>query len=401
MQCIKHNGCVFSNEESIAMRKVYLQPGLTLADIDNIQRVSPSFLKPCKRSLAHAWAAYVDPDRSVEQTEAMRIGTMLHCAILEPERFATDYVVQLTPETVPDDLRANLAKGSEDLRAMIDAYNTSKPLKLSLSGSAADLRARIEAAGTNLDPGTLEVMKPAELKAEIEAMNKSRIDPLAKSGTNGELRDRLLAAGVPVVLFSELLELQRRECAQRGAEIVKQEDMDLACTIRDRIRAKPVSRIMLDHPEGEYEVELAYRCPVTGIILQCRIDYLIKPCDQYPNGLVCDPKFVESAEEEGFRAAVRRYSYYIQAAFNTRAVQAVFGTEERPDFVWLAAEKESPFASKYWFATPNQIRLGDYWMDRLIPEVANCIATGVWPDYGDDIGSLEPHPYDLRILETV
>jgi hypothetical protein len=383
------------------MRKIYLQPGLTLADIDNIQRVSPSFLKPAKRSLAHAWAAYVDPDRSVEQTDAMRIGTMLHCAILEPERFETEYVVRLSAESLPDDVKKNLATCAEDLRAMIDRYNNSKPLKLSATGVAADLRHRIEMAGTRLDPGTLEVMKAGELKAEIEAMNKSRIEPLSKSGTNSELRDRLLAAGVPVVLLSDLIDQQRKECHQRGAQIVKQEEMDLACTIRDRIRAKPVSRIMLDHPEGEYEVELAYRCPVTGIILQCRIDYLIKPCEQYPNGLVCDPKFVESAEEEAFRAAVRRYSYYIQAAFNTRAVQAVFGTEERPEFVWLAAEKESPFASKYWFATPNQIRLGDYWMDRLIPEVADCIATGVWPEYGDDIGSLEPHPYDLRILENV
>lgn len=383
------------------MRRVYLQPGLTLADVDNVQRVSPSFLKEFRRSPAHAWAKYVDPERVEDQTAAMRIGTMLHCAILEPDRFSSAYEVRLTAENVPDDMRQNLATGSEDLRAMIDRYNSSKPTKLSLSGSAADLRTRIAEAGTNLDPGTLEVMKPAELKAEIDAMNKARIDPLSKSGTNGELRDRLLAVGVPVVLLSDLLELQRRECASNGSELVTEDDLRLANKIKDRIRAKPISRIMLDHPEGEYEVELVYRCPVTGIILKCRLDYLIKPCEQYPAGLVCDPKFVESAEEEAFRASVRRYGYAIQAAWNTRAVQAVFGTTERPEFVWLAAEKDSPFASKYWWATPDQIRIGDYWMDRLIPDVAECLATGVWPDYGDEIGSLEPHPYDLRILENV
>lgn len=389
------------NTKDIVMRNVYLQPGLTLADLENVQRVSPSFLKEFRRSPAHAWAKYVDPDRVQQQSDAQRIGTMLHCAILEPERFASAYAVKLTVENLANECRQNLAVTSEDLRAMIDRYNTSKPTKLSLSGTGAELRQRIELAGTNLDPGTLEVMKPAELKAEIEAMNKTRIDPLSKSGTNGELRDRLLAAGVPVQLFSDLLELQRRDCADRGVELIAADEMDLARTIRDRIRAKPISQIMLDHPEGEYEVELAYRCPVTGIILQCRIDYLIKPCEQYPAGLVCDPKFVESAEEEAFRGAVRRWGYAIQAAWNTRAVQAVFGTTERPEFVWLAAEKESPFASKYWWATPNQIRIGDYWMDQLIPSVAQCLATGVWPDYGDDIGLLEPHTYDLRILETV
>ena len=144
-----------------------------------------------------------------------------------------------------------------------------------------------------------------------------------------------------------------------------------------------------------------YRCPQTGLVLQCRVDYLIKPCDQYPNGLVCDPKFVESAERDAFRAAVRRYGYAIQAAWNTAAVQAVFGTEDRPPFVWLAAEKEPPFASKYYFAADEQLAIGDHWMSTLLPDVAQCVSTGHWPDYGDDFEILEPQPSELKILETV
>jgi hypothetical protein len=383
------------------MRKIYFQPGLTSADIENIQRVSPSFLKAFRRSAAHAWEQYVNPDRERTQSEAQRIGTVLHCAILEPERFDTDYQVALTLETVPNVLRKDLAVGSEDLRAMIDRYNASKPTKLSMSGTIPDLRQRLAEAGSNLDPGTLEYMKGPELKLEIEAMNKDRIEPLSKSGTIGEMRDRLLAAGVPVILLSELVELQRRECATKGIEIIKQEDLDLARTIRDRIRAKASSRILLDHPNCEYEVELVYRCPQTGLILQCRLDYLIKPCEQYPNGLVCDPKFVESAEREAFRSAVRRWGYAIQAAWNTAAVQAVFGTEDRPSFVWLAAEKEAPFASKYYWATEGQIAIGDFWMNALLPSVANCLSTGHWPDYGDEFEPLDPQPSELKILETV
>lgn len=383
------------------MRKTYFQQGLTPADIEGIQRVSPSFLKTFKRSAAHAWQQYVNPDRDQSQTEAQRIGTMLHCAILEPERFGSAYTVRLTVESLSEDCRQNLAVGAEDLRAMIDTYNASKPTKLSLSGSVSELRQRLIDAGTDIDPGTVEVMKGPELKLALEDLNKSRIDPLPKSGTITEMRDRLLNAGVPVVLFSELQELQRRECSAKSSELIKHDELELAETICNKIRAKASSRILLDHPNAEYEVELVFRCPLTGLILQCRIDYLIKPCEQYPNGLVCDPKFVESAQRDAFRAAVRRYDYAIQAAWNTAAVQAVFGTEQRPEFVWLAAEKEAPFASKYYWATPNQIALGDYWMDTLLPSVSNCLASGNWPDYGDDFEPLEPHPSDLRILEEL
>lgn len=383
------------------MRNIYLQPGLTLADIENIQRVSPSFLKTFKRSAAHAYNDYVDPNRVESDSEAMRIGRILHCAILEPERFSSVYAVKLTLENLANEARENLAVGSEDIRAMIDKYNSSKPTKLSLSGSVAELKQRLLDSGTDIDPGTVDVMKGPELKLALQGLNKDRIDPLPKSGTNNEMRDRLVAAGVPVVLFADLLEQQANDCASRGVEIIKPEDLELARTLRDKIRAKPISRVVLDHPNCEYEVELVYRCPLTGLILQCRLDYLIKPCEQYPYGLVADPKFVESAQRDAFRAAVRRYDYYIQAAWNTAAVQAVFGTDQRPEFLWLAAEKEAPFASKYYWATHNQIALGDYWMERLLPQVAKCLSTGVWPDYGDDIEPLDPHPAEMKILEEV
>lgn len=390
------------------MRKTYYQHGLTAEDVQNIQRVSPSFLKTYKRSAAHAFEEYVNPERDRSQTEPQRIGSMLHCAILEPGRFSSAYTVRLTVENLANECRQNLAVGADDLRAMIDAYNSSKPTKLSLSGSVAELKQRLLDALNQLpegmaalDPGTVEFMKVPELKLALEDLNKNRIVPLPKSGTINEMRDRLLNAGVPVVLFSDLLEMQRRECETKGSELIKQDELELARVIRDKIRAKASSRILLDHPDAEYEVELVYRCPLTGLILQCRIDYLIKPCQQYPNGLVCDPKFVESAQRDAFRAAVRRYDYAIQAAWNTAAVQAVFGTLDRPDFVWLAAEKEAPYASKYYWATPNQIALGDYWMDTLLPSVAVSLKTGVWPDYGDDFEPLEPHPSDLRILEEL
>ncbi len=47
-----------------------------------------------RRTCAHAWAAYRDPlAPQREDTAAFRIGTLTHAAILEPERYAAEYVV--------------------------------------------------------------------------------------------------------------------------------------------------------------------------------------------------------------------------------------------------------------------------------------------------------------------
>jgi len=54
------------------------------------------------KTLAHYWADYVDPARPARtETDAMRLGTELHMLLLEPGRFATEYVCDSTPADAP------------------------------------------------------------------------------------------------------------------------------------------------------------------------------------------------------------------------------------------------------------------------------------------------------------
>lgn len=53
--------------------------------------VSNSQLSEIARSPAH-FRARLDGARVIAETPAMRLGTALHCAVLEPERFAAEYV---------------------------------------------------------------------------------------------------------------------------------------------------------------------------------------------------------------------------------------------------------------------------------------------------------------------
>jgi len=56
--------------------------------------ISASGLKLIGRSPLHYWAKYVDPNRVPDEpSAAFRLGTAIHCAVLEPERFSTEYAV--------------------------------------------------------------------------------------------------------------------------------------------------------------------------------------------------------------------------------------------------------------------------------------------------------------------
>lgn len=59
--------------------------------------VSASHLKAVMQSPYHYWSRYVDPERKpIEPTAAMRLGSLAHCAILEPHELPQRYGV--TPD---------------------------------------------------------------------------------------------------------------------------------------------------------------------------------------------------------------------------------------------------------------------------------------------------------------
>jgi len=72
--------------------------GISNAEYHGGAGISKSGLDLIAQSPLHYWAAYLDPKRQPrEETAAMAIGTAIHSAVLEPEKFDAEYIV------VPDD----------------------------------------------------------------------------------------------------------------------------------------------------------------------------------------------------------------------------------------------------------------------------------------------------------
>ena len=64
---------------------------------------------------------------------------------------------------------------------------------------------------------------------------------------------------------------------------------------------------------------------------------------------------------------------------------AVFGTKAPPDFLWLAQEKNAPFANKYYSCTPELSAYGQKEVNRLRAIYAMCLESNKWPAYGTEV----------------
>lgn len=94
--------------------------------------VSASHLKAVMQSPYHYWARFVDPDRKpIEPTAAMRLGSLAHCAILEPNDLLQRYGV-CGPRNTKAGKEQAAAMEAEGIEAV-----TSTDMALALSMAAA------------------------------------------------------------------------------------------------------------------------------------------------------------------------------------------------------------------------------------------------------------------------
>lgn len=94
--------------------------------------VSASHLHAVAKSPYHYWSRYLDPNRSpVEPTAAMRIGSLVHCAVLEPEDLLQRYGV-----CGPRNIKAGKEQAERMAAAGIEAV-TQSDMTLALSMAAS------------------------------------------------------------------------------------------------------------------------------------------------------------------------------------------------------------------------------------------------------------------------
>jgi exodeoxyribonuclease VIII len=162
-----------------------------------------------------------------------------------------------------------------------------------------------------------------------------------------------------------------------GKVILDAGDSDMVKKVSTNARNHPLAKNILS--VGVAEQSVFWTDPETGVLCKCRPDWLIDP---NPNCAVLDLKSALDASPEGFRRSAYNYGYHRAAAWYLDGVEAATG--ERPDaFMFLAVEKEPPYAVAYYYADEAMIELGRRECRAALRTYAECLSSGKWPGYAD------------------
>lgn len=258
--------------------------GMSNEDYHSSEGISKSGLDLIAKSPLHYWAAYLNPKREPRtETAAMMIGTAIHTAVLEPDRFAMEYRVSPAVD-----------KRTKDGKATWEAF-------------------------------------------------------VADCETNGH---------TPI-------SVKDLEACNNIAEVV-----------RNHYTAQQLFK------NGVAETSMFWEDEATGVLCKCRPDWIAD------GNILVDLKSTVDASPEGFSRSAFNYRYWVQAAWYLDGAEKATGT--RPEaFVFVAFEKEPPYACGFYYASDEMVEAGRAEYRRCLDLYADSLKHKNWRGYSPTLEPLQ------------
>lgn len=163
----------------------------------------------------------------------------------------------------------------------------------------------------------------------------------------------------------------------RDAMIVLADDHKQISGIIDAVWAHPVASNLLQG--GKPEATGLFRDPVTGVACRIRPDVL-------RDGVIVDIKTTQDASRNAFSKAIANYRYHVQAAFYSDGAN-LCGTKV-DDFVFIAVEKEPPFAVAVYVCEGGLVAEGRLQYRAALDRYLHCLKSNDWPGYPAEAQSI-------------
>lgn len=330
---------------------------------------------------AHA-KAYME-DNS-EPTSAMRFGTQMHEAVLQPERFEARYATA-------EQCHAVTGSGSR----------CTSPGKVPYRTVGGDLiwycgRSSHQPDEHSSDPKWYNCDYCGARSGEPCVTNPD--DPAVESNTTGPHADRRGKAQVWTV------ETHLGEIGIDGeadVETIGEDRMEQIETMREALQEHPVAEKVLFELEGLSELSMTFEHEATGVPCKARVDRVV---DLPEFGLVAvDYKTTRNANPSAhaFGKSIERRRYDMQGAFYSWALAAV-GVPVNA-FLIVAQEKEPPYATSVQYLPGDKMDPGDYTEPDLtsaqedllwaLRQYKQSATSGDWPAYANGIVPAEVPTY--------
>lgn len=162
--------------------------------------------------------------------------------------------------------------------------------------------------------------------------------------------------------------------------------------IRDRVMNHSAARWLLERP-AITEVAHTWEDLYTGAPCKCKPDRRL-----HEDFLLVDLKSTEDASVDGFSKSVLNYRYDVQGAFYLDGFNSGPAPILHDDFIFIAVEKEPPFAVGVYRLPDEAVEIGREKYMRNLNTYMECKRTGVWPAYSDEVIDLRMPKYYFKQL---
>lgn len=320
---------------SLSMNEYHLGEGISKSDLSWLIHNTPS----------HLWDRKFNPNKPERKVSPlMLLGTITHKLVLEPNEFAGEFIVLPEFEQVPAPSRKGKTKDEADA------------LSARLIMEAEGWADKIAVFGTPMDG--LPENKPLKITATLAQ----------KSAFKTRLEERVV-------------ELKKN--------IIDAEQLEQATAMANTCLAHP--RLKQLFSEGKAEQCLYWRDEDTGVLCKSRPDYMRRLGDP-PFWCLSDLKSTGSAspseEPGGFARVAHGLDYHVQDAMMRDGMNTISG-ENNAIVVFVAVERERPFAIAPYTLDEDAVQLGRELYKEALEIYKQCLAKNEWPGYSERLTTLK------------
>ncbi len=163
-------------------------------------------------------------------------------------------------------------------------------------------------------------------------------------------------------------------------------DYERAREVARAVRNNPTAAALLRPDRGVAERSLFWRDPQTGVMRRARPDWLTPSAEG--RCLIVDIKSTESAAPDDFARSIWKFGYHQQGdTYITGVTQFadVLGMGSDPEFLMIAVEKQPPYVCEVYALNADALSLGRARNRRALEVYRDCMKTGRWGGYTNDI----------------
>jgi hypothetical protein len=169
---------------------------------------------------------------------------------------------------------------------------------------------------------------------------------------------------------------------------LKAEEFDPIDAQAEAVLAHPTARALFDQP-GHAEVSVF--AEVDGVACRGRFDFLPEQGER--RRVAVDLKTSRDASPRGFTRSIADYGYETQRQWYLDILDVITGPMPygmEPEMVFVAVEKEPPNLVGVYQLPTIWTAMGATKAVEARRRYAECIETGVWPGYAQDVQLLSP-----------